>query len=217
MMYLHQHHIIHRDLKPENVLLDDNFEPLLTDFGISRLVTTEESVRQSNATGTFIYMAPELLGEGEYSGKSDVYSFAILMYEVVTNLVPYPEISGGKGNPFGLSSKIIEANYRPQFTVPVQEPIKQLIEKCWSSNPKERPTFQEIYNRLARNMEESVYDIFDQDEKPYFLEGVDQEAIAAYVDKIDSDSSFVDPSEMISKFTTIMKENEEMKTKIEAC
>lgn len=158
MMYLHQRHAIHRDLKPDNILLDEDLEPHITDFGLSKFVSSGDTTNQTQTMGTSFYMAPEVIETDQYNGKADVYSFGILMYEVVTDMYPFPDFQNKKMSLFRLNSKVINENYRPQFKSPVKEKIQQLIEKCWSPNPKERPTFEEIYNRLSRNIEDSVYD-----------------------------------------------------------
>ena len=67
--------------------------------------------------------------------------------------------------------------------MPIKESIKQLIIQCWSKNPKERPTFEDIFNRLAFNREQSVYDIFEgdnEDEFKYYLDDVDVDEILSY-------------------------------------
>ena len=91
MMHLHSHHIIHRDLKPDNVLIDEFYRPHITDFGLSKMYETGNSANQSRTCGTSIYKAPEVITNNQYSEKSDVYSFAIFMYEVLTEAVPYPK------------------------------------------------------------------------------------------------------------------------------
>ena len=223
MMYLHQHHAVHRDLKPGNILLDDNLEPHITDFGLSKLINTDDTNNHTQSAGTFIYMAPEVIDIGQYNGKADVYSFGILMYEVVTDLFPYPEIQQQKITTFRLNQKILNENYRPQFTFPVKPKIKELIEQCWSGNPKSRPTFEEIYNRLSRNIEESLYNVFDSNDCQYYLDDVDQEEVLQYVDKIenDDDNTKIDLDKFIqklnecnSKISQLSIEKDQMKQKI---
>lgn len=195
MMYLHKQHIIHRDLKPENVLIDENFHPLITDFDLSKIYENGHSMSQSKACGTTVYMAPEVISGERYNGKSDVYAFGILMYEVITESLPYPNYQNKKISDFNLKSKIVNDDYRPEFKVPVKPALKKLITQCWTKNPNDRPTFEEIYNKLAFNIESSVFDIYestesdaDEDINKYYLDDVDVDEILCYTDDINDNN-----------------------------
>ncbi|KAK8871756.1 hypothetical protein M9Y10_007496 [Tritrichomonas musculus] len=224
MMYLHQHQIIHRDLKPGNVLLDDNLHPYITDFGLSKLNESGHSMSQSQQYGTSIYMAPEVFQGIRYNGKADVYSFGILMYEVVTDLIPYPLLQKGKMTPFQFSNKVVNENYRPEFTVPVKKSIQKLIEKCWSKNPDERPTFEEIFKKLAYNLSYSVNEIYndnqseeeDEDDNNYYLDDVDVEAVVSYADEISgtimNEKSQIHSSKLDEIIENLKTENEATKS-----
>ena len=85
--YLHDMNIIHRDLKAENILMDKNLSVSLADFGISCL----RARRTSKAMGTPRYMAPELLEGKPYDEKADIFSFAILCWEILARSVPYED------------------------------------------------------------------------------------------------------------------------------
>lgn len=91
MMHLHQHHVIHCDLKLGNFLLDSQFHPHITDFGLSKIFEKHSTMSVSSQLGTYPNMAHELMEENKHNGKIDVYSFGILMYEVVTDYVAYPK------------------------------------------------------------------------------------------------------------------------------
>ena len=129
MKYLHDRNIIHRDLKPGNILLDNNYRPHISDFGLSKIFETGHSYSQSQIVGTLPYMAPELFRGEKYNRKADVYSFGILMYEVVTDMAAYPELESNKITDHEFRCRVLESSYRPIFKCPVKKSIRSLIEK----------------------------------------------------------------------------------------
>lgn len=88
--FAHQHGFIHRDLKPSNIILDLNGNPKIMDFGISKSIDELKSITQHNSRpGTLLYMSPEQLGGNIITIKSDLYSLAITLYEMLTGTHPY--------------------------------------------------------------------------------------------------------------------------------
>lgn len=146
---LHSHGIIHRDLKPENLILTaDQKTVKLVDFGLAR----EESLTEmmTAETGTYRWMAPELystvtLRHGEkkhYNHKVDAYSFAIVLWELLHNKLPFEGMSN------------LQAAYAAAFknTRPSLDDLPQdlalILDSCWNEDPNARPNFSQIVQML---------------------------------------------------------------------
>lgn len=175
MRYLHSHGIIHRDLKPENILMDENYNPKICDFGLSRLfpesLTKSMKLSLTGQIGTPLYMAPELIKGDEYGTGVDVYAFSILAFEIITGKQPFIEL-GQKVLKYTLWQKVLTGS-RPKFTDDVPEKMKKLISKCWSKNPDERPSFDEIYKTLKSDFSYSSEDV-DDDEINDYIEMIEE-------------------------------------------
>lgn len=154
MRYLHKKGILHRDLKQENILINEDFHPLVCDFGLSRSfsesLTKSMELSMTRNVGTPIYMAPELFEDEEHFGPGiDVYAFAILAYEMVTGIEPYSE--NGKGITMAKLVRNVLTGRRPRFVDGITDPMKDLLSRCWQEDPKRRPSFEEIFNELSSN------------------------------------------------------------------
>ena len=161
MRYVHSQGMFHRDLKPSNVLLDENHHPHLCDFGSSRKFSDEWTM-----TGllpvTHYYAAPELCNEdGNYNEKIDVYSFGMMLYEIVTGNLALRHLNQLQVTGF------ISHGKRPDIPTSVLPFTKKLIERCWSQNPYQRPSFNDIYDCLV-------------DERFRLFSDVDASAVSAY-------------------------------------
>lgn len=143
MAYLHHRNpaIIHRDLKSHNLLVDENWKVKVCDFGLSRIAAEGKDLM--TACGTPCWTAPEVLRNSNYTTKADVYSFSIVLWELVTRQDPYPGMS-----PFQVI--FIVGSKCQRLTIPnsCHIKLKNLIEICWSEDPQSRPSFNEIISYL---------------------------------------------------------------------
>ncbi|XP_047314436.1 serine/threonine-protein kinase STY13-like [Impatiens glandulifera] len=146
---LHSHGIIHRDLKPENLILTADEKTIkLVDFGLAR----EESLTEmmTAETGTYRWMAPELystvtLRHGEkqhYNHKVDAYSFAIVLWELLYNKLPFEGMSNLQAA-YAAAFK----NVRPGLDN-IPEELALILDSCWKEDPNQRPNFGQIVRML---------------------------------------------------------------------
>lgn len=138
MRYLHSKRLIHRDLKSLNVLLDANDYPKVCDFGMSRLIP-EGSEVMSGSIGTAQWMAPEVMRSDHYTEKADVYSFGILLWELLTGDVPFRQMRDVQ-----VTLAVLSNNARPLMPTNASPRLAKLIRVCWDSDPEVRPDFATI-------------------------------------------------------------------------
>ena len=156
LTYLHKNNVIHRDLKSMNILLSQTYkeksQPLfkVTDFGISKIIsnTTIKST-MTIGVGTVMWMAPEMLNPKNkvYDSKVDVYSFAIVMWELFSRKLPY----SGIDNPLEIIEYVRFEGGRPDCNLIDKNTPKSAIElmkKCWDPSPNNRPTIIEVVDLL---------------------------------------------------------------------
>ncbi|GAB9475093.1 Tkl protein kinase [Globisporangium polare] len=143
LTYLHSLRppILHRDLKSKNILLDNQLNAKVTDFGVSR----ESSYRTMTAgVGTSLWMAPEVMMGERYDEKADIFSFGIVLSELDTHAVPYrqfQESSGGHRIPDTAVLQMVSlGKIRVKFSKNASAEMAELGNACVSLNPKDRPT-----------------------------------------------------------------------------
>nr|XP_046213237.1 mitogen-activated protein kinase kinase kinase 21 isoform X3 [Oncorhynchus gorbuscha] len=165
MHYLHEEAvvpIIHRDLKSCNILLLEKIENddigrktlKITDFGLAR---EWHNTTKMSAAGTYSWMAPEVIKSSLFSKGSDVWSYGVLLWELLTGEVPYRGIDG-LAVAYGVAVN--------KLTLPIPstcpEPFAKLMEECWEQDPHIRPSFASILEQLTA-IEEAVMATMPQD------------------------------------------------------
>ncbi|KAL5560332.1 hypothetical protein UlMin_036543 [Ulmus minor] len=140
MEYLHQADIIHRDLKTANLLMDTCNVVKVADFGVARF--QNKGGVMTAETGTYRWMAPEVINHQPYDQKADVFSFAIVLWELVTTKIPYDTLTP-------LQAALgVRQGLRPELPSDAHPKLLELMERCWDGTPCNRPTFSDIRAEL---------------------------------------------------------------------
>jgi serine/threonine protein kinase len=146
LCWLHHKNVIHRDLKPANILIDNNFNTKLADFGLSHVKSRKiNQVGDYGMAGTCSYMAPEVIKAKPYGVKADVYSFGMVLCELVHGYYPFKDAE------YENSSKYDEAvvqGLRPTIPLDCHPTLAKLIKACWQMNPRKRPSMDDIVDTL---------------------------------------------------------------------
>lgn len=141
MAYLHSEKIMHRDLKSLNILLDNDDYPHICDFGCARIINNR---KYSIKVGTPQWMAPEVFERDNYSPKVDIYSYGIILWEMLTKEVPYSNLKD-----YEIYPHVINGN-RPTIPTSCPHGLEKLIKSCWESDPSKRPSAAQIVQKLER-------------------------------------------------------------------
>jgi eukaryotic-like serine/threonine-protein kinase len=166
--YAHRHNIVHRDMKPENVLVSDDGEVKVADFGIARLTDDSGDGSTATKTGTTVgtpqYMSPEQVASSKVDGRSDLYSTGIMLYEAICGRPPF---TAGEGDgPFTLMAKHVQAPppppaiHRPDIDPELEEVILKSLEKVPEQRYQTGDEFDraliKVGNRLCPGWEQAL-------------------------------------------------------------
>ncbi|GAB2278076.1 hypothetical protein Dimus_012773 [Dionaea muscipula] len=163
LSYLHHDcipHIIHRDIKSSNILLDENMEARVSDFGLATLMEPDQTHVSTLVAGTFGYLAPEYFDTGKATAKGDVYSFGVVLLELLTGKKPMDEEFLEEGTKLVTWVKTVLEESRENLVLdrslescPIDEvnEVFHIALMCLESEPSTRPTMAEVVKMLEHN------------------------------------------------------------------
>uniref|UniRef100_A0A803KMV4 Protein kinase domain-containing protein n=1 Tax=Chenopodium quinoa TaxID=63459 RepID=A0A803KMV4_CHEQI len=157
LSYLHSSSsapIYHRDVKSSNILLDEKYRAKVSDFGTSRAITIEETHVTTCVQGTYGYLDPEYFQSNQFTEKSDLYSFGVVLVELITGKKPiYPNKSGGYISLateflFLMENSCVSDIFDPSLSEEAKEEeltaVANLAKQCLNMNGKQRPSMKEV-------------------------------------------------------------------------
>lgn len=149
LAYLHKRSIIYRDLKPENFGFDVRGDIKLFDFGLAKDLSSITKLEDgtydlTGCTGSLRYMAPEVVKDMTYNLSVDVFSFSIMLWEILTTKKPFDGFTSAKH-----SKLVAYGTHRPEIKSSFPDELKIMLRKGWSSNMNERPSFDDIFQKFT--------------------------------------------------------------------
>ncbi|MBX7044256.1 MAG: peptidylprolyl isomerase [Ignavibacteria bacterium] len=179
--YAHSKEVVHRDIKPSNIIIDKSFNPKILDFGIARLLTSDNRLTKvGGRMGSPLYMSPEQCIGKETDFHSDIYSVGVTLYEALTAKHPF---ENEDDTDYALQSKIINENPFPpsHFYPPISKHMEYIISTALNKNPYER------FNSCS-----AFIDAFNN---PYFTGSYDYKILQYESSQQNSSEKFLDVSE----------------------
>ncbi|XP_078349462.1 uncharacterized protein LOC144634384 [Oculina patagonica] len=183
MEYLSGKGFVHRDLAARNILVGDNKEVKVADFGLSRHVYEEKVYHCSKQKKLPIkWMAPEAIYDQVFTSQSDVWAYGILLWEIVTfGGTPYPTVTNAE------LYKLLRQGYRMKKPSFCSDEMYQMMETCWNDRPTERPTFSQLRQSLELMLQKDV---------PYLeLSQINKESMNYYSIPVETSSVELDDME----------------------
>ncbi|WCJ34673.1 Protein kinase superfamily protein [Euphorbia peplus] len=157
MAFIHARGLVHRDLKSDNLLIFGDKSIKIADFGVARIEVQTEGMTPE--TGTYRWMAPEMIQHRPYTQKVDVYSFGIVLWELITGMLPFQNMTAVQA-----AFAVVNKGVRPIIPNDCLPALGEIMTRCWDVNPDVRPHFAEV----VRMLENAELDIMNNVRKARF-------------------------------------------------
>ncbi|WP_394233392.1 Stk1 family PASTA domain-containing Ser/Thr kinase [Niallia oryzisoli] len=171
ILHAHQNHIIHRDIKPQNILMDQNGNVKITDFGIAMALSATSITQTNSVLGSVHYLSPEQARGGVATNKSDIYSLGIVMFELLTGRLPF---SGESAVSIALKHLQAETPSLRRWNPSIPQSVENIVLKSTAKDPFHR------YSSVVE-MQEDIRTALEPDrlDEPKFSVPLDIEATKA--------------------------------------
>ncbi len=145
LSFLHSREMVHCDLKSLNVLLDDRYRAKLADFGMSKVRTSTSSFAGA-LSGTVHWSSPEVINDEKYGKPADVYSYGVILWEILARKLPYASMAGR-----GAIMNFVVLGKREPIPENSPEILARLTTECWAQEPEQRPTMAQVVGALKES------------------------------------------------------------------
>ena len=146
LMRAHRVGVYHRNVKPENVLLNKNFEPVIADFGLAKIVVDEMEIASDQSQDAIRYLAPEVIARTMQYEKVDQFGYAMTLYAVLTGEPPFREVN------MSAFAAAISEQRRPPISESFPPAYRQLLTEMWAQAPSDRPSFEDVVARFQQGI-----------------------------------------------------------------